>query len=215
MGIICFSMYLCSRILKTLDTHQDRFCGSQSHQDIAGNLQEILKPFHVKVSVHTDNKLSRTDLAIGGEFWYDRVYKPIHLHLHFSTKSTGKFYFRDKWAHFRFLVAQVLQHELIHQHQCQFPDHNEGIYFDMNIEDKDIHYFSELDEIDCFGHDIAMEIRYYYPKEDPYQVLKTVSRRKYIHSYKYYARAFKGLHWSVIRKRLIKKACLWLPFTHI
>ena len=208
-------MYLCSEIFKALDSNQERFCGYQRHQDIAKNLQEVLKPFHVRVLVHTDNTLERADLAVGGEFWYDKVYQPIHLHLHFPPKAHGKFQWHDKWEHFRFLVAQVLQHELIHQHQCQFPEHNEGNYFDMNIQDKDINYFSELDEIDCFGHDIAMEIRYYYPKEDPYQVLKTVSRRKYIHSYKYYTRTFKGLDWSVIRKRLIKKASNWLPYTHI
>ena len=137
------------------------------------------------------------------------------LHYQLPPKAQGKFQWTDKWEHFRFLVTQVLQHELIHQHQCQFPEHAEGNYFDMNIDDKDIHYFSELDEIDAFGHDIAMEIRYYYPKEDPYQVLKTVSRRKYIHSYKYYTNTFKGLDWTCIRKRLIKKANNWIPFTHI
>lgn len=208
-------MYLCTEIFQRLDEYQELFVGYQRHQEIASNLQKVLKPYHVKVNVKTDNTLDKTDLAVGGEFYYDRTYQPIHLHLHFPPKAHGKFQWHDKWEHFRFLVAQVLQHELIHQHQCQFPEHNEGNYFDMNIQDKDINYFSELDEIDCFGHDIAMEIRYYYPKEDPYQVLKTVSRRKYIHSYKYYTRTFKGLDWSVIRKRLIKKANNWLPFTHI
>ena len=209
------AVYLCQKILDTLDTHRSLFDGYQRQPDIANNLQKVLKPFHAKVKVHTNKTLDRGDVAIGGEFHYDRTYQPIHLHLHFSPKAQGKFQWTDKWEHFRFLVAQVLQHELIHQHQCQFPEHAEGNYFDMNIDDKDIHYFSELDEIDAFGHDIAMEIRYYYPKEDPYQVLKTVSRRKYIHSYKYYTNTFKGLDWTCIRKRLIKKANNWIPFTHV
>jgi hypothetical protein len=208
-------VYLCTEIFQRLDEHQELFVGYQRHQEIASNLQKVLKPYHVKVNVKTDNTLDKTDLAVGGEFYYDRTYQPIHLHLHFPPKAHGKFQWKGKWEHFRFLVAQVLQHELIHQHQCQFPDHLDGNYYDMNIDNKDINYFSELDEIDAFGHDIAMEIRYYYPNENPYQVLKTVSRRKYIYSYKYYTRTFKGLDWNKIRHRLIKKANNWLPYTHI
>ena len=208
-------MYLCTEIFQRLDEHQGLFVNYQRHQEIASNLQRVLKPFHVKVKVHTNKTLDRGDVAIGGEFYYDKVYQPIHIHLHFPPKTHGKFQWKGKWEHFRFLVGQVLQHELIHQHQCQFPDHLDGNYYDMNIDDKDIHYFSELDEIDAFGHDIAMEIRYYYPNENPYSVLKTVSRRKYIYSYKYYTRTFKGLDWNKIRHRLIKKANNWLPYTHI
>lgn len=208
-------MYLCTEIFQRLDEHQELFVGCQRHQEIASNLQKVLKPFHVKVNVKTDNTLDKTDLAVGGEFYYDKVYQPIHIHLHFSPKTHGKYFWKNNWKNFRFLVGQVLQHELIHQHQSQFPDHLDGNYYDMNIDNKDIHYFSELDEIDAFGHDIAMEIRYYYPNENPYSVLKTISRRKYIYSYKYYTRTFKGLEWNHIRRRLIKKANNWLPYTHI
>ena len=208
-------MYLCTEIFQRLDEHQKLFVGYQRHQEIARNLQKVLKPYHVKMKVHTNKTLERGDVAIGGEFYYDRTYQPIHLHLHFSPKAQGKFQWKNKWEHFRFLVGQVLQHELIHQHQCQFPEHLDGNYYDMNIDNKDIHYFSELDEIDAFGHDIAMEIRYYYPNENPYSVLKTVSRRKYIYSYKYYTRTFKGMDWNKIRHRLIRKANNWLPYTHI
>ena len=207
-------MYLCTEIFERLDKYAYLFEGTQALKTIASNLQKTLKPFHVKVKIHQDNTLERNQFAIGGEYHYDKVNQPIHLHLNFPPGVTS-FTWKGHWKHFRFLAGQVLQHELIHQHQCQFPEHNEGNYYDMNTDNKDINYFSEFDEIDTHGHDIAMEIRYYYPDEDPYEVLKTVSKRKKIHSYKYYTKAFKGRDWTEIRKRLIKKAHNWIPYTHI
>ena len=207
-------MYLCSQIFERLDKYQHLFVGTQQLKTIAGNLQKTLKPFHAKVVLHQDNTLDEDQFAVGGEYHYDRLNQPIHIHLNFPP-NVSSFTWASHWPNFRFLVGQVLQHELIHQNQCQFPEHDEGNYFDMNTDNKDINYFSELDEIDCHGHDIAMEIRYHYPDENPYDVLKTVSQRNLIHSYHYYDKAFTGRDWTVIRKRLIKKANNWLPFTHV
>lgn len=208
-------MYLATEINKRLLEHSHLFQGRQAQVDIARNLQKVLKPFHVKVKVLIQKEVEGAKFLISGAFFYDRDYQPIHIYLHFPPSSHGKFKWKDHWNSFKFLVSQVLQHEMIHQTQCQHPLHNEGYRFDYGHDDKDIQYFSELDEIDAFGHDIAMEIKHYYPKQDPYHVLKNITRRPKIISYRFYKKAFARKKWFQVKQRLLKKAFLWLPYVQV
>ena len=75
-------------------------------------------------------------------------------------------------------------------------------------------YLAEIDEIDCYAHDIAMEIREFYPKMDPFVVLGSINKRRKIWSWRYYRNTFKhSPDWSEVRDRLLKKIYLWLPRT--
>ena len=75
-----------------------------------------------------------------------------------------------------------------------------------------VDYLAELDEIDAYVHDIAMEIREYYPKSDPMDVLRNINKRRKLWSWNYYRSAFKdSKDWSDVKTRLLKKTYLWLP----
>ena len=60
-----------------------------------------------------------------------------------------------------------------------------------------------------------MEIKFYYPKKDPYEVLRNISRYKKIWSYNYYKKTFKNDDWSEVKNSLLKKAFQWLPHTKV
>ena len=71
---------------------------------------------------------------------------------------------------------------------------------------------AELDEIEAYAHDIALEILHHYPTMDPYAVLSSINRRRRLWSWNYYRDAFKySEDWSDVRHRLLKKTYQWLP----
>ena len=113
-------------------------------------------------------------------------------------------------------MSQVCQHETIHQLQWQNRESDEQpCTLDFRnltgsiSEEKE--YLSDIDEIDAYGHDIAMEIKYSYPNKDPYEILKTIDSRRKVWSYIYYKKTFKGDDWSNIKNRLLKKTYQWMP----
>ena len=122
----------------------------------------------------------------------------------------------ENWRDFKFAVSQVCQHETIHELQWQNRDTGgEPCTLDFRnltgsiSEDKE--YLADIDEIDAYGHDIAMEIKYSYPNKDPYEILKTIDSRRKVWSYIYYKKTFKGDDWSNIKNRLLKKTYQWMP----
>jgi hypothetical protein len=82
-----------------------------------------------------------------------------------------------------------------------------------NEEEKE--YLADPDEIDAYGHDIAMEIKFFYPKQDPYEVLNKIGSKRKLWSYNYYKKTFKGDDWSHIKSRLLKKTYQWIPHTTV
>jgi hypothetical protein len=66
-----------------------------------------------------------------------------------------------------------------------------------------------MDEIDAYGHDIALEIKHYYPRTDPLKILRYPTRYNKLTSFFIYNRAFKGVNWRDIKKTLIRKAYNW------
>lgn len=201
-------MYLSHKIDSLLTNSEDFFCSSQKPSEIAGNLSWLLREFRVNVSILPDKKLKKSEFMISGEYWYDRIYKPIHLYLYFNPLVKKFTWIPGTFTHFKFLASQVLQHELIHFMQNQFPGHTHGYPISSEKE-----YFSQLDEIDCYGHDIALEIRHHYPTKDAYDILRNISKRRKVSSYKCYEEAFSGTSWNKIKNRLLKKVYLWLPYT--
>lgn len=212
-------MYQGKQILRRLDANQHKFSGRQRLSTIKNRLQSVLRPFGVKVIISQEAGFEPGDFCVSGFYDYTRKRQSIELILHYHEKYNFFIWFESSWEQFRFLIAQVLQHELVHKSQYQYRDDNSrgvALYYDIKGTVKSnkeyMDYLSELDEIDAYAHDIAMEIKHYYPRVRALDVLRTIDTRQYLHSYKVYKRTFRGVEdWKEVHDRLLKKVYQWLP----
>ena len=213
-------MYLAPVIDGILESKKSKLVVRQTYFYITGILNRYfakVEPFTFRYETYSD--YSKEDFSVSG--LYDMDTNKRYIVLNFP-KSYKTFSIDDeKWKEFKFAVSQVCQHEAIHQNQWQHRDYKEegGLSLDFRNMigdlDEDREYLSDIDEIDAYGHDIAMEIKYCYPKKDPYEVLRTIDRRRKLWSYTYYKKTFKGEEWSDIKKRLYKKIYLWMPYVTV
>ena len=215
-------MYLASKINRRVDQLRGTLVGPVALEVVEQQVQQSLRPWGVKVTVQGDETLTRTEFVCSGSYDYTKRKQPIDVVLHFNHRCKNYVFTRQKWRDFRFKISQLLQHELIHKHQYSHRVGIEGdvcLYYDIKAgakSDKEhMDYLAELDEIDAYAHDIAMEIRYFYPQQDPYQVLRNINDRPLIWSWQYYCDAFRDSDedWSDVRNRLLKKTYQWLPYT--
>lgn len=209
-------MYLAETINKILDSKKDRIIGRPSYQYIIGVLNRSFKKevsFKFKYELYGD--YNRNDFSVSGI--YDMSRNQKYIIINFPKKYQNIFFNESRWKDFRFAVSQVCQHELIHEHQWM---HREQLDWDRmplefrcedisKAEERD--YLNDADEIEAYAHDIAMEIKYFYPSKDPYKVLQNVHRYKKIWSYRYYSKTFRGTEWSGIHNKLLKKTYQWMP----
>lgn len=209
-------MYLATEIDQILESKKDKLTKSLSYFHLCEILNRAFKktiPF--KFKYETYREYERNAYSISGLYDMDEDVKYIIFNLSDSTKSL--YLGENRWKEFRFSVSQVCQHETIHQLQWQHRD--SGSYEKYPLEfreckgsrEEEKEYLSDPDEIDAYAHDIAMEIKFFYPKHDPVHILKTISQRKKVWSYSYYKRTFKNDDWNYIRTPLLKKAYRWLP----
>jgi hypothetical protein len=103
-----------------------------------------------------------------------------------------------------------LQHELIHREQYRRKAVDNGYTFSDERT-----YLSNPDEIDAYSHDIAMEIVYFYGETQKYEIIRNISEKSEVASYKIYENIFKNSDWELIRRKLIKKTYLWLDYVTI
>lgn len=209
-------MYLAPEINKSIEAI--KFDELTKHGEIRRKLQRALKPWGVRVRVHQDPEILSEDFACSGSFDSEKDHRPIEIVLHFTPYLDDFQFTRQTRRNFNFMVSQVLQHELIHQYQYSrrpVAAREQALYYDIkagkrgNKEHMD--YLAELDEIDCYAHDIALEIRHYYPRTNPYKVLGSINRRYKVWSWRYYRDTFRhSQDWSEVRDRLLKKVYLWL-----
>jgi hypothetical protein len=121
------------------------------------------------------------------------------------------------WEDFKFYVLQVCQHEAIHEMQHKKRgnvfEYDEVVEFRQKIQEdsNEMEYLMDTDEIDAYAHDIALEIRYFYPRKNPYRVLTNINSHRKLDSYNYYKKTFKDVDWLLVRKRLLKRVYKWLP----
>ena len=217
-------MYLAAKINRKLDSMRPVLKGSVPLDIVLAEVEAALKPWGAKVYLIPDAELSRPQFTCSGIYDYTKKKQPIEIVLHFHEGNRCFNFTRRAWREFKFLLSQVLQHELIHKSQYSYRAELTGggvcLYYDIKggaKSDKEMmDYLAELDEIDAYAHDIAMEILEYYPTVDPYEVLRTINRRKKIWSWNYYKAAFKDSEdWSDVRNRLLKKAYKWIPYTTV
>ena len=218
-------MYLAEKIDRRLLALKDKWVGRMRKSTIVEQLQQALKPFGVIVLWEKNQRLKANHKWIKGFYYWNRRQQPVEVILEFSTESP----YYD-WNHPQakvqrtlFFISQTVQHELIHKAQNARRDpetYTHDLYQPINhrktgAAKSQIEYLSMFDEIDSFGHDIAMEICYHYPKLDPYEVLKNISNYRLLKSYRYYLKTFEGTRWRVIHERLIKKIHGWLPYVTV
>lgn len=216
-------MYLAKDINQRIDRWAPKLWGSLPHTLIRRRIQACLQPFDVRVDLQPDAGLEAHQSAMSGLFDSDIEVRNITISLHFAT-CVDEFIIDDhNWREFRFQLSQVVQHELLHRSQSERRQHLDNpytLYYDIKAgrkSDKDqMDYLAEFDEIDAYAHDIAMEIRFNYPGQDPYAILRNIGRRRKVWSWNYYARSFRhSPDWSEVRHRLLKKTYQWIPHTTI
>lgn len=211
-------MYLATLINNTLETKKGKLAGRPSYYYIVDVLNRAFRrkePFKFRFELYED--YGRDDFSVSG--LYDMDSDTKYVVLNFPKRYKTFTLDEGNWKDFKFAVSQVCQHEAIHQCQWQNREDNgaEKEPLEFRSEDGTVEeirdYLADPDEIDAYAHDIAMEIKYFYPKKDPYKVLHRLNTHKKVWSYFYYKRTFKGTDWSEIKNRLYKKTYLWLPYT--
>lgn len=207
-------------INKRVEKFQDKLVGYQNPIEIREVLQKMLKPWNVKINIRRSDDVPIQEISIGGSFDHEKRGKQIELDVYLNPHQKKFGWNEYNTPGIMFLLRQVLQHELIHQYQMQHrQEESRGMvtYYSVVSRDpakqEECDYLSELDEIDAYAHDIAMEIRHYYADEDPYEVLKNIRRKRYLTSWKIYTKAFKKCKdWSQVRQRLLTKVYNWIPY---
>jgi hypothetical protein len=218
-------VYLAEKIDRRLLTLREKWVGRMLKSTIVKQLQDVLKPFGIIVLWENNSRLKPNSKWIKGFYYWNRRIQPVEIILEFSTESP--YYDWDhadaKLQRTLFFLSQTVQHELIHkaQNQRRNPEtYTHDLYMPINhrktgAAKSQIEYLSLFDEIDSYGHDIAMEICYHYPNDDPHEVLKNIRNYKLLKSYRYYVKTFAGTRWSVIHNKLIKKIHGWLPYVTV
>lgn len=155
------------------------------------------------------------DYTISGA--YDMHEHKRYVVINFSNKSNKFILNRHDFLLFRFLLSQTIQHETVHRDQWQKrPAVVDKVSIDFKekkvTKSEEMEYLSDRDEIDAYAHDIAMEIKYYYPNIPPYAVLKNIFKYKKIISFNYYRKTFRNKKWNDIKNLLFLKTYKWIPY---
>jgi len=139
--------------------------------------------------------------------------------LHFGKEQTKYKLTQPSLNRLFFQIAQVVHHELLHKKQHS--RRKGGMYlrsipviYSRKISKKrmdDVEYYSYFDEIESYSHDLAMEIKYYYPNVPPNTILNNIDKKRLLSVYQSYKKAFRGTEWGRVRKLLLKKTWKWLP----
>ena len=208
-------MYLSKDINQRFTQNRNKFDGFVSYRSISARLRHTFKGYdNLKFKVVTFDDLDVNDYSVGG--LYDQITDMKYVILNFSNYSNEMLFDDELYNDFQFLVSQTIQHETIHQDQFKHrEDKGEKATIDFKLTYQNIvedrYYLSDNDEIDAYAHDIAMEIKHFYPHMDPYFVLKTISYKRKLSSYTYYKKTFRGCDWKDIKKRLLLKTYKWIP----
>lgn len=208
-------MYLAPQINKTLFDNEKLFIGNLTYATITRRLGKIFNfPKDLKFKYETFNNIPENEFTVSG--LYDMFFDKKYIILNFSNKLNTIELDKFTVEPFFFLVSQTIQHEAIHQLQwVNREPEDEVVKLDFRnfggTLQQEREYLSDIDEIDAYAHDIATEIKRYYPNRNPYEVLKNINKTRKVHSYNYYRRTFSKCEWGGIKKQLLKKIFNWIP----
>jgi hypothetical protein len=209
-------LFLASEIDESIENARDKIVGNKPYHLITKALRDSFCERDLRFRFETFDDFEKDYYSISGLF--DMHTDTRYVCFNFSSNHKTLNLQPHHWTEFKFQVSQAVQHETIHKLQWQHRD----VYFESEqvdfrnmepkIDNEERCYLADIDEIDAYGHDIAMEIKHYYPNENPINVLNRISRTRKIPSYMYYARTFKGCEWTEIRKKLIRRAFKWIKY---
>ena len=206
-------MYLNAWLNDHLEQLKHTLIGTHSYKFIVEQLNQKLKTegFHFKV--RRNPFMGVKDLAVSGLYDIEKNKKIITIIFskHFKEYTIERYF----WKRFKFAVSQTCQHEVIHQCQWAFRTYDKHATYTSRYRFsqgnyKQKIYLSDPDEIEAYAHDIAMEIKFFYPKRNPYHVLKYANRFANLWSYQYYRQTFGKKDWKLIQPKLIRKTYKWL-----
>lgn len=209
-------MYLSTVIDSAIESNKNKFICRQSYRDLLCVIKDTFKDNKdLDIVIEKYDNFLCNEFSFGG--LYDMYENKKYIILNLSKKHR-KFEMCSKtFKDFKFLLSQVIQHESLHQCQWSYrPEEKEPVHVDFrdlgvgSSLKEERKYLSNVDEIEAYGHDIALEIKHYYPRTDPLKVLRYVDRYKRLTSFFIYKKAFKGIEWDNIKKRLLRKAYDWI-----
>lgn len=204
-------MLLAKRISKRLEKLQDQLTGLKviSYKELRDIINETVKPFDATAKLIKED-MPHNDIGIGGCFEAHKSRCPITIEIYVSKHrnkvTLSNFLIRETL----FAIFQSLSHESIHKFQYRNRSNTPAIWF-LTLDDEQPMtehqtYLAEIDEIDAYGHDIAIELVHRYPKSYMDQ-LRNAHMMTPI-SWLMYLDAFKGTEWTDIKHRLLKKTFL-------
>ena len=208
-------MYLSKDIDRRFTNNRFKFDGFVTYRSLSVRLRNTFSIIsNLKFKIIRTEELDVNEFSVGGLYNQSTDLKYIILNV--SNYSNEMIFDACLWKDFTFLISQTIQHETIHQDQFKFRELcDDEIKIDfrftsLNTVD-DRCYLADNDEIDAYAHDIAMEIKHFYPLSNPYDVLRLIGSKRKLPSFSYYKNTFKGRDWSDIKKRLFLKIFKWIP----
>lgn len=213
-------MYLGPKIWRRLNKYGEKnLKGTLTRAQLEVILQDMVAPFGAKAEVGVENFISKKyKFSIGGEYFPGQYKRPVVVQIYLRA-DTGSLYFTPKRRKmFLFDLSQTLQHELVHKSQYEARKENfytKSLHFTKGSSKTGFNkmiYLSMAEEIDAYAHDLAMEIKYHYPNENPNEILKNLSQYKKLYTWKLYSSTFKKARWLHVRNELLRKTYRWLPY---
>jgi hypothetical protein len=129
-----------------------------------------------------------------------------------DTKKPNPFRSEAHCSLFLFELNTTVQHELIHKYQwlCRDPStHASRVY---KVNSKRQRYYGDYDEIETQAHDLAMEMKFYYPDLGVNDIIRDYHYGDInLPTLNNYMKAFKGDTSHPVMKRMFKKLFNWLP----
>lgn len=186
--------------------------GRVSMRQLGLIVQRAVGDFGATVQIHDEAVETIEFPKVEGYFYPDRT-KPFAVNLLVPPGRKDFSMTPGQFSDFRFELSETLQHEMIHYGQWmnwQWDTGHHRIPACKQDREEALLYFADKCEVEAYGHDLAMEIRYYYPDVDPEEVIASLPHRSRTYAYIQYKRAFAGLDWDNIRQHLIKHTRKWL-----
>jgi hypothetical protein len=190
-----------------------------SYSEISKRLNAALRTVQAKVRVAkstiiSDNEKVRPVIDVIGSAEDQKIIitilvSPDRDHFHFT---------QIRYRNFLLMLSMATHHELVHRKQ--FSIYKKAIHRLIPVRHSsrigkerkaDIDYYREWIEIDAYAHDIAMEIKYFYPSIDSLRVVRHIESYPKLAHFKRYATTFRGTEWGEVRKMLIRHIIKWLP----
>jgi hypothetical protein len=208
-----------NQIWKRLNSDTEWMQGKVSPTFVKDKIDELIKPYGAKVRLIPQKFTSKKHwFTVGGEYVPGQYQMPISIEISYDRERGHIYFTKKRKERFIFLINQTVQHELVHKQQFKtsgddkFYSHH--FYFTKGKSFSNPHrleYLAVVEEIDAYAHDLAMEIRYFYPFDDADEVMLNINNYPLLDTWRMYRRAFKGASWKHVREELLQKTYTWLP----